>query len=83
MSRRPSRREHLTDSEIDAIILAAVPLRKAIQRCFITLKPFNETYSLLDEHVSRLDAVFQKITGRSIDYRGPDLGLLPPKPNGP
>lgn len=33
MSRRPSRREHLTDSEIEAIILAAVPLRKAIQRC--------------------------------------------------
>lgn len=81
MSRRPSRSEHLTDSEIEAIVLAAVPLRNAIQKCFITLMPFNETYSLLDEHVSRLDAVLQKITGQSIDYRGRNLGLLPPKPN--
>ncbi|WP_395451107.1 hypothetical protein ACHMW7_15745 [Aminobacter sp. UC22_36] len=58
-------------------MLAAIPLRQAMLKCFITLKPFNETYSLLDEHVSRLDAVLQKITGKTIEYRGRDLGLLP------
>ncbi|QOF70740.1 hypothetical protein IG197_23560 [Aminobacter sp. SR38] len=77
MSRGPSRSEHLTDSEIEAIVLAAIPLRRAVQRCFISLKPFNETYSLLNDHVNSLDAVLEKITGRSIDYRGRDLGLLP------
>lgn len=74
---RPSRNEKLIESEIEAIVLAAIPLRKAIQQCFVSLKPFNETYSLLHDHVNSLDAVLEKITGRTIDYRGRDLGLLP------
>lgn len=74
---RSKRVEKLTESEIEAIVLAAIPLRNAIQQCFISLKPFSETYSLLDEHVINLDAVLEKITGRTIDYRGRDLGLLP------
>ncbi|GAA2849544.1 hypothetical protein EDC40_101275 [Aminobacter aminovorans] len=74
---RSKRAEKLTESEIEAIVLAAIPLRKAIQQCFISLRPFNETYSLLNDHVNSLDAVLGKITGRSIDYRGRDLGLLP------
>lgn len=77
MTRRPTRSEHLTGSQIEAIVLAAIPLREAIQRCFIALKPFNETYSLLNDHVDGLDAVLEKITGQKIDYRGRDLGLLP------
>lgn len=77
MTRRPSRREHLTDSEIESIVLAAVPLRAAILKCFISLEPFNENYSLLNNHVDQLDATLEKITGRKIDYRGNNLGLLP------
>lgn len=77
MSRRHHRNDRLTESEIEAIVLAAIPLRMAIQKCFISLKPFNETYSLLHHHVAGLDAVLEKITGRSLDYRSRDLGLVP------
>lgn len=77
MSRRHSRNEKLTESEIEAIVRAAIALRKAIQQGFISLKPSNETYSLLSDHVAGLDAVLEKITGRSLDYRSGDLGLLP------
>lgn len=78
MARRPVRREHLTESEVEAIVLAAIQLRQAILKCNVHLKPFNETYSLLHDLTKRLDATLEKITGRSIDYRGRDLGLLPP-----
>jgi hypothetical protein len=80
MPRRPTRSEKLTESEIEAIVLAAIPFRKAVQQCFIGLKPFNETCSLLHDHVNRLDAVLGKITGETIDHRGKDLGLLPRRP---
>lgn len=74
---RPSRSEKLTDSEIEAVVLAAIPLRAAIQKCFISLKPYNETYTLLHDHICRLDTMLESITRRKIDYRGRDLGLLP------
>lgn len=79
MARRPARRENLTEGEIQAIVLAALDLRKAILKCNIHLKPFNETYSLLNDHLQHLDATLEKITGRSIDYRASDLGLLVPR----
>lgn len=78
MPRRPIQREKLTDSEIEVIVLAAIQLRQAMLKCNVHLKPFNEIYSLLHDHVKHLDATLEKITGRSIDYRGHDLGLLPP-----
>lgn len=73
---RSKRAEKLTEIEIEAIVLAAIPMRKEIQQCFISLKPLNETYSLLNDHVNSMDAVLEKITGRTIDYRRHDLGLL-------
>ena len=77
MTRRPTTRERLSEGEVETIVLTAIPLRKAIQQCFVSLKPFNENYSLLHEECERLDAMLEKITGRTIDYRGRDLGLLP------
>lgn len=76
MARRPARREHLTEVEIEAIVVAAIQLRQAMLKCNVHLKPFNDTYAPLNDHVKHLDAMLEKITGRSIDYRASDLGLL-------
>lgn len=77
MARRRARREHLTNDEIETIVLAAIALRNAMGSCSVHLRPFNETYTLFHDQSMRLDAMMEKITGRTIDYRGRDLGLLP------
>lgn len=77
---RKSRSEELTPSQIEAIVLAAIPLRKAFIAGFIDLVPFGEVYSLLHEQMEDLDAMLEKMTGRKIDNRSLDLGLLPRRP---
>lgn len=74
-----SRSEKLTPAQVEAIVLAAVPLRAAMIQGCTSLKPFGEVYSVLHEQMVSLDAMLEKVTGRKIDYRGRDLGLLPPR----
>lgn len=49
---------------VEAIVLAAIPLSDAIQRCFIHLKPCGEAYSL-HEHVVHLDPTLHPMTTAS------------------
>jgi hypothetical protein len=76
-SRRQSRYEKLFSQDATRVVEDALQLRSTIIRVNLHLVPFNEQYRALHDVTEAIDAALPLVAGKLIDYRAPDLGLLP------
>lgn len=79
------RRKHYLDTmnpaDTELVIRAGLQFRKSLLAGKQDLKPFNDQYRVLDDAMQAVERTLETVSGKLIDYRAQDLGLLsPPAP---
>jgi hypothetical protein len=78
----PHRKQYhpaMTSAEIERVIRSGLEYRKALLDGTKDLRPFNDPmYALLHDAMDSVGRTLETVSGRTMDPRAPDMGLLAP-----
>lgn len=68
--------ETMRQADSELVIRAGLQFRRALLAGKQDLKPFNEQYRVLDDAMQSVDRTLESVSGKQIDHRAQDFGLL-------
>ncbi len=80
MTRRHARRTCLPDEDTADLLRRVIALRAGLIAAQIRLDPHGAQYRCIDASLDALHALLEGLSGRPLDFRRPDLGLLGERP---
>jgi hypothetical protein len=80
MTRRHARRPRLTDQDAADLLRRTIDLRAGLIAAQMRLDPHGAQYRSIDASLDALHALLEGLSGRPIDFRRADLGLLGGQP---